>query len=319
MNAGATIHYDPRLIEEVVFQAQRDQSLSQELHEARNPIYEIADADEREGRFNDLNRSWFTRLGLGKTIEAALQEQTIITEHVEQCFVVRATHKKQEGAELFVAPGSEQNSPPQRTLRVLLRPESLFDAEDLTLFLRHEFLHIADMLDPKFAYEPMLPKAEGGPTYDTLIIKRYGVLWDTTINGRMRQRGWLTDSDRDQQLIEFRQAFPMLGEKSDEYFQRFFDADQPEHAQLAAFAFDPRAVSGHLEGQSAAATHCPLCRFPSHSFEPRPETLGAEVLTAVIQNFPEWTPARGLCAQCADLYRASRLSLAAARALPGWY
>jgi hypothetical protein len=172
MNTGATIHYDPRLIEEVVFHAQRDQSISQELHEARNRIYEIADADEREGRFNDLNRSWFLRLGLGKTIEQAVQEQPIITEHVEQCFVVRASHKKQEGAELFVARRSERNSPPQRTLRVLLRPESLFDAEDLTMFLRHELLHSATL---PFCLCPSAKSRAAQPM--TLISSRYGV-WD---------------------------------------------------------------------------------------------------------------------------------------------
>jgi hypothetical protein len=319
MNPDATIHhYDPRLVEEAVFHAQRDRYISQELQEARNRIYEVADADEQESLFNDLNRSWFVRLGLGKTIERALQEQPIITEQVENYFIVRATHRKQEGAELFVARESDRNKLPHRNVRVLLRPESLFDAEALTIFLRHEFFHIADMLDPRFTYEPTLPRAEGGPTYDTLIINRYGVLWDTTINGRMVRRGWLTDAVHDQQLRDFCQAFPMLEEKGEEYFRRFFNADQPKHSELAAFALDPRTVAGHLGGHSAAGSHCPLCKFPSHSFEPKPETLGDEVLAAISQDFPQWTPARGLCAQCADLYRASRLSLAAAQLLPGW-
>ncbi|MDH3445913.1 MAG: hypothetical protein OEN50_18455 [Deltaproteobacteria bacterium] len=318
MNAGATLHYDPRLVEEAVFHAQRLGSVSQELQESRNRLYEVSDTDAQEDLFNDLNRSWFVRLHLGKTIEGALQEQPIITEQVEQCFVVRATHRKQEGAELFVARESAQNNPQRRTLRVLLCPESLFDAEALTLFLRHELFHIADMLDPRFGYEPVLPNTDGGPTYDTLIVNRYGVLWDTTINGRMMQRGWLTDSVRDQQLRDFCRAFPMLGQTGEECFRIFFHADQPNHAKLTRFAFDPRAAAGRLEGQSAVGTHCPLCKFPSHSFEPEPESFADEVLTAIIQDFPQWTPAQGLCTQCADLYRASRLSRAAARALPGW-
>jgi hypothetical protein len=319
MNPSATMnHYDPRLVEEAVFHAQRDRYISQELQEARNRIYEVADADEQEGLFNDLNRSWFVRLGLGKTIERALQEQPIITEQVENCFIVRATHRKQEGAELFVARESDRNKLPHRNVRVLLRPESLFDAEALTIFLRHEFFHIADMLDPRFAYEPTLPRVEGGPTYDTLIINRYGVLWDTTINGRMVRRGWLTDAVHDQQLREFRQAFPMLEEKAEEHFRRFFDTDQPKHPELAAFALDPRAAAGGPAGKPALGTHCPLCRFPTHMFEPTPETLGAEVLAAIKRDFPNWKTELGLCGQCADLYRASQLSMAAAKALPGW-
>jgi hypothetical protein len=225
---------------------------------------------------------------------------------------------KEEGAELFVAADRALEENRRRTLRILIRPESLLEPESLLTFLRHELFHIADMLDPRFAYEPTLPRVEGGPTYDTLIINRYGVLWDTTINGRMVRRGWLKDAVHDQQLRDFRQAFPMLEEKGEEYFRRFFNADQPKHSELAAFALDPRTVAGHLGGHSAAGSHCPLCKFPSHSFEPKPETLGDEVLAAISQDFPQWTPAWGLCAQCADLYRASRLSLAAARALPGW-
>ena len=63
------------------------------------------------------------------------------------------------------------------------------------------------MLDPAFAYEPTLPKAEGGPTYDTLIINRYRVLWDVTIAGRMLRRGWCAATVRDQELNDFVQAF----------------------------------------------------------------------------------------------------------------
>lgn len=319
MNPGSTIsHYDPRLVEEAVFHAPRDRYISQELQEARNRIYEVADADEQEGLFNDLNRSWFVRLGLGETIDRALQEQPIITEQVENCFIVRATHRKQEGAELFVARESDRNKLPHRNVRVLLRPESLFDAEALTIFLRHEFFHIADMLDPRFAYEPTLPRAEGGPTYDTLIINRYGVLWDTTINGRMVRRGGLAASAREQQLNEFLRAFPMLAEQVEELFNRFYDAEQPKHAELAAFALDPRAASGSLIRRSAPGTHCPLCKFPTHAYEPEPNNLGEEVLQAIAQDFPDWRPSLGLCTQCADLYRAAQLSLAAAKQLPGW-
>jgi len=318
MNQALNLFYDPRLIEEAVFHAQRDCYVSAELQERRNRIYEIADVDERERLFNELNRAWFDRLGLGKVIEQSLQEQPFIGAHVERCFVVGATQAKEEGAELFVASDDVKHSHGRRTLRLLIRPESLLNAEELRTFLRHELFHISDMLDPAFAYEPTLPKAEGGPTYDTLITNRYRVLWDVTIAGRMMRRGWLPDSARDQQLKDFRQAFPMLEEKGEEYFRRFFDADQPKHAALAAFAFDPRAAADRLKGQTATGTHCPLCKFPTHSFEPGPENLRDEVLATIGRDFPQWTPALGLCRQCADLYRASQLSLEAARMLPGW-
>jgi hypothetical protein len=184
--------------------------------------------------------------------------------------------------------------------------------------LRCELFHIADMLDADFAYEPSLPKAEGGPTYDTLITNRYRVLWDITIHGRMTRRGWLPESDRADQLAYFRDAFPMLKDNADESFDPFFDSDRPTHPELVAFAFDPRNAGGSAGDPCAPGTHCPLCKFPTHSFEPKPENLGDDVLAAIKGDFENWMPSMGLCAQCADLYRASRLSLAALKLLPGW-
>jgi hypothetical protein len=174
------------------------------------------------------------------------------------------------------------------------------------------------MLDPAFAYQPTLPKAEGGPTYDTLITNRYRVLWDVTIAGRMLRRGWCAASVREQQLNDFRTAFPMLDKECEEFFERFFDAAEPRHKELAAFAFDPRAATDNLSNQAVAGTHCSLCRFPTHAFESAPANLGADVLAAIKEDFPDWTPAKGLCVQCADIYRARQLSMAALRFLPGW-
>jgi hypothetical protein len=171
------------------------------------------------------------------------------------------------------------------------------------------------MLDPPFAYEPTLRKAEGGPTYDTLIRNRYRVLWDVTIAGRMLRRGWCAATVRDQELNDFRHAFPMLGGDCEEHFKRFFEAAKPRHEDLAAFAFDPRAAIHNISNH--AGTHCSLCRFPTHVFEAEPANLVAEVLAAIKEDFPNWTPGKGLCVQCADLYRGRQLSMAALRLLPG--
>jgi len=318
MKAGSTVHYDPRFIEEAVFQAPLDRTAALELRESRNRIYEVPDSERRDDLFNDLNRFWFSRLGLGKIIDQTLLEQAIIPAQVEKCFVVRASHRKQEGAELFVAEDRHGAGRPIRTLRILLRPESLFEPETLITLLRHELFHIADMLDHGFAYEPVLPKAEGGPTYDTLVTSRYRVLWDTTISGRMTRRGWHDQSVRERQLTEFAGAFPMLQDRLEESFSRFFDCEHPRHADLAQFAFDPRQASGSLQQYAAPGTHCPLCRFPTQVFETFLSEDEEAVSAAVKQDFPGWSASEGLCVQCADLYRGRRLSMAALRALPGY-
>lgn len=316
MSPALSIHYDPRLVEESLFHVQRGGRVFKELDLERTQIYQLPDPSERDRRFNDLSRAWFERLGLGRVVEQALEEQPVIPALVQNCFVVRATQSKEESAELFVAAERSREGQPRRTVRILIRPETLVRPEPALAFLRHELFHIADMLDPAFAYEPALPKTEGGPTYDTLIANRYRVVWDTTINGRMARRGWLAEGVRERQLGEFQQAFSMLEKKTEECFKRFFDADQPKHAEIAAFALDPRAIAGENK-KPTAGTHCPLCKFPTHNFEPEPESLGADLLAMIRRDFPQWTPGQGLCAQCADLYRASRLSVAAAMALPG--
>ena len=318
MSQTILIRYDPRLIEEVVFLALRSHPDGRRYQQDRERVYEIADARERDRVFGELNKDWLLRLGLNKAVEQSLAEQPGISSRASSCFVGRVAQAKEEGGELFVAPDEQLEATGCRIVSVLLRPESMLQPEALLTFLRHELFHIADMLNPSFAYEPVLPKAEGGPTYDTLITNRYRALWDVTINGRMTRRGWLPATAREQQLSDFRSAFPMFEENCEEFFRPFFDADQPKHAGLVAFAFDPRAVGGGPIHKSAPGTHCPLCRFPTHAFEPEPNNLGAAVLEAITEDFPNWTPLRGLCMQCADLYRGRRTSMEALRLLPGW-
>ena len=317
MSQDSRVHFDPKLVEEAVFHAQREHHRARDFEKTRNAIYEVSDADERERLFRELFLSWFQRFGLEQSIRQALDEQPIVRSLVANCYIVCAAQAKQEGAELFVASGGTSTEP-RRTLRILLRPASLLTAAATLAFLRHELFHIADMLDPAFGYEPTLPKTEGGPTYDMLVVSRYRTLWDSAIAGRMMRRGWLPDSARDDQLKIFCQAFVMLGDAAESYFGHFFDGEQPKHGELSGFALDPRGAAGQLTGRTSAATHCPLCKFPTHAFEPAVENLGDEIITAVVTDFPHWKPEQGLCVQCADLYRASRLSMAAIKALPGW-
>jgi len=317
MTRELPLHFDPPFVEKAVFLAEHERPSQRGLEKLRNRVYQVADPDRREKLFAALYLSWFERLGLGQIIRRALNEQTLLHPLIANCYIVCATQASQEGAELFVAPDGA-SAAPRRTLRVLLRPESLLNAPSALAFLRHELFHIADMLDPAFGYEPALPKTDGGPSYDKLIVDRYRVLWDTAIAGRMVRRGWLPAAVRHRQLEDFRLAFVMLPEAAEACFARFFDGEQPSHKELAAFAFDPRGAAGEPATPSSAHARCPLCKFPTHAFEPAAEHLAAEIIAAIARDFAHWRPAQGLCVQCADLYRTRQLSLAAASALPGW-
>ena len=313
---STAIHYDQGFIEEALFYRQRQAPAAIAYYKQRDSLYELSDDDERERRFAELNRAWFSRLELDRPVSRAIEEQPRIDDDIPNCFVAAAGLGVDAGAELFVA--AEDNARNvRRTLRLLLRPQAVLDPATLMPFLRYELLHITDMLDPGFAYQPTLPQSENGPVYDVLLTQRYRLLWDITIHGRMARRGWCDDTIRERDLQDFRNAFPMLGGAEGEIFESFFTDLKPRHPDLIAFAQNPRTMRIQ-NTRGTLPTHCSLCRFPSHVFEPAPEKLDAVIIDAIHQDFPHWTPADGLCLQCADLYRAHKLSASAAVTLPGW-
>jgi hypothetical protein len=107
-------------------------------------------------------------------------------------------------------------------------------------------------------------------------------------------------------LAEFSRAFPMLGEKAAHAFERFFGSSDLTHAELVAFAMDPERVVGGKKSGPHPGSRCALCGFPTFAFEPADQLFG-DLTRRISEAFPKWTPADGICCQCADLYR-SRLS-----------
>ena len=158
---------------------------------------------------------------------------------------------------------------------------------------------------------------EGGPAHDSLLQERYRTLWDSSIDGRMVRRGWLAESVRAQHLSSFGSAFPMLGEQAKNYFSRFFDGDFHTHSGFVSFALNPGTFRSNDAQAYEPGSRCSLCGFPTHAFEPVPSKLSHEVMVEIWSDFPSWRPTDGLCLQCADLYRARRISSTAAMAMPG--
>lgn len=302
--ARLPVRYEPRFIEEAVFLALREGPDARLFYRQRNALYEISDPEERERAFQDLHQAWFPRLGLNDQIEKAINEQPLLAPAVGLCLVLCAPARREEGADLLVSSEERFSRKERRTLRILLRPESLLDPLALLAFLRHELFHISDMVDPHFGYEPVLPVAEAGPPHDRLVRDRYRVLWDATIDGRMVRRGWAPESIRIQRLTDFAHTFPMFEEKTAQVFGRFFDQERYTHAELVAFARDPRAAEKAPRDAPHPGGRCPLCAFPTYSFEPEPDSLPAEVIAEINRDFPQWHPGESLCVQCTDLYRA---------------
>jgi hypothetical protein len=273
--------------EEPTFRAERDLA------------YALDDPDLREAAFQALHADWFERLGLSEIVGTALEAEPTVRHGVDRCLVALARAHRDEGAELFVAaPGAEGHI--RRTLVLSLHPESFRAPDALRRLLARELLHVADMLDPAFGYVPGDLAAGSLPL--ALFRARYAVLWRTAVDGRLVRRGRLDPSVREERRREFLATFQMLGASDGAVFERFFDGPVT-HGDLVRFTLHPAAGDAPTRGPHPGE-RCPLCACPTYDFEPEPESLPEALRARIRASFPGWSPAAGLCRQCADLYSA---------------
>ena len=301
------LEFDPRLMEDAVLLRISGHAQETEFHQERERIYEIRDEEKQGKRFSELHQQWFVRLELALAVESALGDYPLLKRDTRGCRVMFSMFSKQEGADLY------GTSP--ATIIIKLRPSSLLDTSTLLTFLRHEFMHLHDILDPCFAYQLELPQSEVGPTYDNLIRERYRVLWDTWIDGRLLSRGWAPASVKQQRRTEFEATFSMLGESLDAKFSQWFDWPVHGHEDLLTFALHPESEDLQQNSQEIQTGRCPLCRFPSFDLQ-NGRDVSPQTVQEIVRDFPDWSVEQGLCRQCSDLYQARPMSRMAEAELP---
>lgn len=259
--------YDADLLEGVVFLESRRMPalLAHRFHRARTELYAAGD-DEAFFRFY---LDWFRELGFEDRLLARAKQLPISI-----LLVRKAVSKKDEGAELFVRPDA-------KNVAIAMRSERFFEP-GFNGWLAHELLHISDMLDPTFAYEPEIVLPEAPPAELDLLRERYRVLWDVTIDGRLGRQG-----ERGKRHAEFCKALPGL---SQEQFDQLWVV-RPSHPELIALA-----KSVLVRAEKTPGAPCPLCKFPTFAWTSDPP------VEAIQRDFPRWLPAHGCCARCAELY-----------------
>ncbi len=305
------VDLEPRLVEESVLLAV--ESIPREnrrrFRRQRDLIYELQNDEEKESRFRDLHSRWFVLLKLPAMLYEMLAEQPLLARGTSRCLVLPAVTAQEEGADLHEnrqgGPGPSEAGP---VLVIRLRPATLLEPERLMTLLRHELYHAADMVDPSFGYTRSVPAMDAGPAYENLVRDRYRILWNTTIDGRLAARGHLSAEGVESSRGAFLAAFAMLGEAAQEQFRRLFEGGRPRHEDLWSFAAHPggegsEALSGRPV-MGSRPSRCPLCRFPTTSFQSAPECMPGDVLAEIGRDFPSWSPPQGLCVQCAGLYEA---------------
>ena len=255
------LEIEPRLGEEAVLQAIElmPEAELRQFRRERDMLYDIDEGEARESAFARFHCRWLDRLHLPQRLRVLVAEQESIARSIARCLVLWATSAKEEHADLRedIRGGGEL------VLVLRLRPVTLVHESRLGRLLPRELLHVADLLDSAFGFDPAPQISEEGPAVENIIRQRYRVLWDTTVDGRLQARGALDGDGEELRRRVFYATFPMLGEELEAQFTRFFSGPRPSHGELRSFAADPR----HSEDAAAQVSgRCPLCRLP----RPRP-------------------------------------------------
>ena len=218
-------------------------------------------------------------------------------------------------------PNRQTGTSALRTAVVALRVERFNDPDELVRFMRHEFTHIDDMINPAFGYSPELDLPGRNAAQLRVARERYRLLWDITIDGRLavaagvrrRDRGESSsssppahpgsyDSIRDSHRAAFDRAFGFWPErKRDEVFNSFWRCESPWHADLASIASDPRELQA-APHEPVPGAPCPLCGFPTFHWAAATDS-DEPTRAAIRREFPQWSAEQGACGRCVQIYR----------------
>lgn len=302
------IRFDPGLVEEMVFLELKrleeggQQGIAREFHERRARLYELSEPGEGEGFFRRMARESFRSLGLEGLFTARMEEFPALAQRLEAVVVRRVWSRKEEEVELYRDPaGGQAGRKAAATLAARLLAGRCLDRSRFTAFLRHEWMHIDDMLDPGFAYSP--ERALGGESEmeDDLVRERFRLLWDLWVHGRMRRREWPTLASDETRRWQFDRAFRFLKPlERERIFGETLARSRFTQGELLEQARDQRL----LKALGAGGVRCPLCRFPALEGVTDWKGAGAAVARTIRAGHPEWSPAQGACRQCFDLYSA---------------
>ena len=173
----------------------------------------------------------------------------------------------------------------------------------LTDFLRHEFMHLNDMLDPAFGYSPTIDLPGLNGAQQRLARERYRLLWDITIDGRLAAAGHTPMVSQAQHATAFARGYSFWPEaRQQETFDALWHKARPHHAEFLGLIADPRGWrDAHRPAPGAS---CPLCDFPTFTWADT-ETLPSAIIARIKLEFSNWSPEQGLCGRCLETYEAA--------------
>ena len=289
------LRYDDDFVEAAVFVAASGRRpgvpplQARRFHAARERCYDILDPDDRNTAFFKLHLDWFREWGLEKLLLNLLNEYPLAGPALNTLAFRKVRAKKDEGAELYV---SAENG---RSAVVAMRPERFEHDDAVGHFLRQEFMHLSDMVNPAFGYSPDLRGHVANPSHQRIVRERYRLLWDITIDARL---GRVMEKERHHTVFD--QAFWFWPEnKRSDVFSRLWSSESPRHEELLALASDPRDLT-HADKPLPGGA-CPLCGFSTFEWADL-DALEESVRAIIEREFPHWSAAQGACQRCAEVY-----------------
>lgn len=221
---GWQVQVEPALLEEAVLQAAAVQTADEAraFRDERDGLYGIEDGDQRESAFRELSGRWSSRWRLTAPLLEALAALPQRPSARPRCLLLAARSDREEGADLHAG----MDGP---AVVVRARAVTLADPGRLVALLSREMLHVADLLDPSFGFDPDLAEPL---VRHPAARERYRLLWRATVDGRLG----LDEIALRRRREEFAAAFAGDVEQPAELFERLMRGPRPTHGELLRLA-----------------------------------------------------------------------------------
>jgi hypothetical protein len=305
---NVVLDVDPALCEAVVEEAARIgrstgvDSFDRALRRALDPLYDGPLAS-RGPSFLAAYRRLFTGWGYETFLRRALDEFPALFQGGGATGVAfrAAARDGEAGADL---------GGPARSLAGISVPVGLFrDPMALLRFLRHELQHLADMLDPAFAYARVPGSLLGTATTENAVRERLRILWSINVDGRIDARALPPMRALEDWVALLRRALPDLAaETTRACATSLWNRGLVPFPVLLDMARKPARKLGGLDGIAGfvAGDPCPLCRFPVRQLAPLPPALlREEDLVSIREAVPGFDPKMGACERCIEGFSAA--------------
>jgi len=312
------MEYEPSLIEEVVFkeitmrEEKGDNTLSEEYHLKVDPIYEQFSLEDRQKEFKKIEWDFFEKLGFSKYVEEIFSEFPEVENLISGGVVVKARSHHDECIDLVR--GLDDKADKYR-IKIKLLSERFHNIPYLQKLMRHEIMHVLDMLDASFGYKNEF--LGGSPLEQNIIRERYSTFWDIFVDSRLLRSGKETIGSKDARFEEFAALYSTFsGEVKKAIFDKLWEDEGLTHSRMMELAKDVNKVievadaSDNSDFKEQNKVHipgtvCPLCHFRTYNWI---ENLEEDPLLvkAVKEEFPDWSPQDSACERCVEMYKSRR-------------